>query len=200
MLDIRSWSNYVIRTPTAFALLFVLNACTTTSPVPPIAPPQNWPLLAPATLGRAVQVKQILRGAFGGKEINLQCVVTVQPQQLTVIGLTSLGLRAFSVTYDGEQVVEERATQMPDSIRGERLINDIQFAFWSLPALQTALQGTGWEISEPFPGTRRLSRDGNLIAEVHYADSNPWSGRIWPSFSKPIAMPGSLRAIPAAAG
>jgi hypothetical protein len=185
MFDRKLATHRVIATVRAlvFGVLFSLAACTTTKPQPPggqqQAQPQSWPLLAPATLGAAEQVKQLLRVAVGDKAFNVQCVVTVRGGRISIIGVTPLGLRAFSVDYDGSTVNETRAPQMPEFITGARLLNDIQFAFWPLAELTGALQGTGWTVGEPFPGTRRLLRDGRLYAEVHYADTQPWSGRIW---------------------
>lgn len=159
-------------------ILFVLTACAA-HPTKQTTPTQGWPLLAPNTLPAPHQVKQILRGAYGTQDFTLQCAVNAQPQLLTVVGLTALGLRAFTLKYDGQNVSEERAPQLPEFVKGSQLLNDVQLAFWPLPALQAALQPAGWEVSEPYRGTRRLQREGRLIAEVHYADADPWSGRLW---------------------
>ena len=51
--------------------------------------------------------------------------------------------------------------------------------FWPLAALQPRLQQEGWQLSEPAPGTRRLRRGAQLVAEVHYAAEDPWAGRSW---------------------
>jgi hypothetical protein len=36
-------------------------------------------------------------------------------------------------------------------------------------------------VTEPFAGTRRLKRDGRLIAEVHYSKpgTDPWRSHVW---------------------
>jgi hypothetical protein len=166
----------------AIALCVLLAACTT----PPQAPdddtqraPDDWPLSPPSALGRSVQVKQILHAAFGDETVDLQCVLTVAPDRLTVVGVTPLGVRAFSIAYDGNRVDAQRASQAPSFIGGARLLDDIQLVFWPLPALQAALTPSGWTVVEPFVGTRRLLRDRTLIAEVHYAGTDPWSGRAW---------------------
>ena len=163
------------------AAALLVGACATHPPTPPRAPStaQDWPSLAPVTLGHSVQVRQILHAAFQTHTVDLQCVVTVDSDRMTVIGLNTLGLRAFKVTYDGARIDEQRAPQVPAFVAGARLIEDIQLAFWPLPALQAALAPAGWTVTEPFAGTRRLLRDDALIAEVHYAGAEPWSGRVW---------------------
>lgn len=159
------------------ALLFVLAGCAT--PSQRTTSVDAWPLLTPAALGSTQQVKQLLRGAFGAQDFNLQCAVTVEPGKLAVIGVTALGLRAFTLDYDGKQLKEERAPQLPDFVSAQQLLNDLQLAFWPLPELQSAYRPAQGEVVEPFKGTRRLLRQGRLLAEVHYADANPWSGRLW---------------------
>lgn len=162
----------------------VLSGCAVTPRIHPLAhTPMHtdssaWPLLSPAALGATQQVTQLLRGEFGEQQFNLRCVVTVNAEQLSVIGLTSMGMRAFTLRYDGTQLSEERAPQLPDALQAARLLNDLQLAYWPLPALQQAWQPLGAEVSEPYPGTRRLRRAGKLLAEVHYA-ADPWHGRVW---------------------
>jgi len=50
---------------------------------------------------------------------------------------------------------------------------------WPRAALQSALEKSAWRLTEPDPRTRRLTRDSKLIAEVHYATPDPWTGRAW---------------------
>lgn len=138
----------------------------------------GWPLLSPASLMQSHQVSQVLRGDYADNSFSLRSVVTVDAQQLTVIGLSSMGLRAFTLKYDGHNLSEQRAPQVPDSLQARQLLNDLQLAFWPLPALQQAWQAAGGEVTEPYPGTRRLKRANTLLAEVHYA-ADPWNGRVW---------------------
>lgn len=160
-----------------FACLWLLNACAVT---PPASSSDNdaWPLLTPAALGESRQAVQLLRGEYEGQSFSLRCVVTVDAARLKVIGVTGLGVRAFTLEYDGTHVTEQRAPQLPNALQADRLLNDIQLAYWPLAALQKAWHVAGGEVSEPYPGTRRLQRAGKLLAEVHYA-ADPWNGRVW---------------------
>jgi hypothetical protein len=121
----------------------------------------------------------VLRGAFGAREVTLQCAVSATPTNISIVGLTALGLRAFTIKYDGVRVQAERAPQVPEFFKPEQLLNDFELVFWPLESLQQALAGTEWRVSEPHVGTRRLRFGERLIAEVHFADADPWSGRAW---------------------
>lgn len=136
------------------------------------------PLLSPASLGQSHQITQLLRGDYGDNSFSLRCVVSVDAQQLSVVGLSGFGLRAFTLKYDGQQLSEERAAQLPQLLSGTQLLNDLQLVYWPLATLQKAWQTAGGEVSEPWPGTRRLKRAGLLVAEVHYA-ADAWTGRVW---------------------
>jgi len=162
----------------ALAFVFALCGCAST-PHSPAAPASTWPLATPASLGNSLEVTQILRGAFGAREITLQCAVNATSTQLHVVGLTSLGLRVFTIKYDGEHLEAEHASQVPEFFKPEQLVNDLQLVFWPLSALQQTFAGTQWQVTEPHVGTRRPRRAEQLIAEVHYADPDPWTGRAW---------------------
>jgi len=150
------------------------------APAPEAAPAVELPpLLAPATLGASRDAQQILRAAFGEHEVVLRSVVHTTPDQIEMVILTALGQRAISVNWNGKDWKVETAPMVPDTLRPESLLADLQLALWPLAALQAAYHPAGWEVTEPGGGVRRLRHDGKLIAEVDYADADPWRGRYW---------------------
>jgi hypothetical protein len=158
--------------------VLLLGGCAT--PPKPVGV-QTWSPLPPASLGKPVTVTQVLRGAFGGREATLNCVVSVQPSKLLIVGTTAVGVRAFTVEFDGAAIQASAQPGMPQSFSGERLLNDVQLAYWPLAVLTAALDGTQWKVTEPASGTRRLRYGERLVAEVHYSEpaADPWQGRIW---------------------
>jgi len=162
------------------AMALTVVGCATSPPPSERGATDNfWPALSPASLGASITASQVLRVAFGEREATLNCAVAVQPELLTIVGVTALGMRAFTVKFDGSQVSAESQPGVPEMLPPQRLLNDVQLTYWPLRALQLQLARTEWEVTEPAPGTRRLKRAGRLIAEVHYAGSDPWSGRVW---------------------
>ncbi|MGH8541785.1 MAG: DUF3261 domain-containing protein [Stenotrophobium sp.] len=139
------------------------------------------PTLPAASLGATRAAQQVLHAAFGDRDATMQCLVDVTPARISVIGLNAVGLRLFSVKVENGQTTVERSPGVPDTVQPARILADIELAYWPLTALQTAYANTPWQVSEPFPGTRRLLRDGRLIAEVHYAQpsGDRWQGRLW---------------------
>jgi hypothetical protein len=149
------------------------------SPPNPATQALTRPLATPATLGSDRAANQVVRGAFGEREVTMNCVVSKQGNLLTVVGLTAMGVRAFTLKYDGQNISVENTLPVPSQMTPERLLADIQLVFWPLAALQPVLEKAGWQLTEPFSGTRRLRRGDTLAAEVHYDRADPWSGRSW---------------------
>lgn len=162
------------------ALLF--GGCATfNTPAPEANNNPAPPPLSAAALGQTRSSLQIVRAAFGQQEATMQCAVDVAPQRMQVVALNALGLRLFSVTVENDKTTVERAPGVPEQVQPEQILRDIQFCYWPLAALQAGYKGTSWEVTEPFAGTRRLKRDGHLIAEVHYSKpgTDPWRSRLW---------------------
>jgi hypothetical protein len=155
----------------------LLAGCAGVARQAPASAPQR-PLAAPAAVGER-SVSQVVRGAVGARDIVLHCVVSARDGTLSVVGLNALGVRLFTVNYDGERVQATQATGVPEQLTPELLLADLQLVFWPLPALADKLRPAGYELSEPLPGTRRLRRGDRLVAEVHVAGPDPWSGRSW---------------------
>jgi len=155
----------------------LLSSCASLHP--PSEAANARPLLAPATLKGDREATQIVHGAFGARELTMHCVLTVHGDILTVVGLTALGVRAFTLHYDGKEIQVDHDLPVPPQLTPERLLADIQLVYWPLSALQPVLQKAGWQLTEPFSGTRRLRRGATLIAEIHYAAADPWNARSW---------------------
>jgi hypothetical protein len=168
-----------------FAKIFVLavslalGACAVSPPKSPDAAAAARPLVAPATLGGDRVVNQVVRAAYGARELTFNCVVTVKNRSMTLVGLNALGVRLFTVRYDGTRVEAETAPAMQGPLMPERLLADLQLVFWPLASLDKSLRDGGWQLSEPSSGIRRLRRGEHLVAEVHYASVDAWSGRSW---------------------
>lgn len=159
------------------ALLPILSwGCAGTPPAQHAA--ATRPLVAPSSLGADRAVSQVVRGAVGSRETTLNCIVRIEGNEMTVLGLNAIGVRLFTIHFDGRNVRTEQALAMPEQLTADRLLADLQFVFWPAAALREPLAHAGWQMSDA-AGTRRLRRDGRLVAEAHYAGDDPWTGRSW---------------------
>jgi hypothetical protein len=163
-----------------FVGLAVLGFCLASCVTAPVSQTTALrPLASPASLGSERVVNQVVRAAFGSREMTFNCVVTVKGGAMTLVGLSAVGVRLFTVRYDGNAVHSEISPGIPEHFEPERLLADLQLVYWPLASLQVAMHDAGWQLSEPAPGTRRLRRGEKLIAEAHYGSEDPWSGHSW---------------------
>jgi hypothetical protein len=167
----------------ALLLASVLAACHTTPPAPTavgagMTTPAHTPLASPDAVG-ARSAAQVIHAAYGARSVVLRTAIEVNDGKLEVVGVTATGLRVFTARYDGKTIDAQKSPFVPDKLDPERVLADMQLALWPLPAVQAAFRERGLDVSEPFPGVRRLLRGDALLAEVHYASADPWNGRLW---------------------
>ncbi|MEW6168190.1 MAG: DUF3261 domain-containing protein [Pseudomonadota bacterium] len=152
----------------------LLSACAALPPPPAAAPS----LLPPASLGASHSVEQVLHAAHGAREATLQCIVDIVPERLRVVCVSALGQRVFTLEQTAAELHAERAPFAPRQLAPQHILADLQLAYWPLAALQAAV-ADGVRVLEPRAGLRRLQRGERIVAEVHYADADPWNGRLW---------------------
>jgi len=144
------------------------------------APPDAaHPALAPPDAVGTRNAAQVIHAAYGAKSIVLRTAIEVVPGRLDVVGVTATGQRVFSASYDGKTLDAQKSPFVPGALDPERVLADMQLALWPLPAVQAAFRERGLTVTEPFAGLRRLTRGDALLAEVHYAGGDPWTGRLW---------------------
>jgi hypothetical protein len=169
-------------------LVSLLTACGHAPPRATSPTPSSAVIAAPATAAPAFappgalsprSASQVIHAAYGSRVATLRTAVQIDAAGLTVVGVTATGLRLFTASFDGIQVSAERSAFVPKEVSPERVLADMQLALWPLASLQGAYAGSGQSVSEPHAGVRRVVRGDRLIAEVHYANDDPWNGRLW---------------------
>lgn len=165
----------------ALVICCALAACASISPrVSGEAPTAAAiPALASPATAPARSALQLVRASYGSRTATLQCAVSVTNERLSVIGLTPTGQRLFTFAWDGQRVSAEKAPLVPEELDPARLLSDLQLVLWPLDALVPLWRTAGLTVSAPVPGLRRVQRGDQLIAEVHYAQTDGWHGRTW---------------------
>jgi hypothetical protein len=172
------------------SLLVVLLAACAHEPRAPAAPSSAVVPPAPAATSSGEffappaalsprSASQVIHAAHGSRVATFRTAIQIDAAGLKVVGVTATGMRLFTAAFDGERVSAERSPFVPKEVSPERVLADMQLALWPLDSLQAAYAGSGRTLSEPVAGVRRVVRGDRLIAEVHYASDDPWSGRLW---------------------
>src|SRR5699024_8082405 len=79
-------------------LVTTVLAMTGCAPPPPLLQP-----LAPATLGERMTLRQQITAQFGNQTRTFQTALQVAPDELTLIGLSAIGQRLFTLSWNGRQ-------------------------------------------------------------------------------------------------
>jgi len=160
------------------ALTALLCGCMNRA-IAPVAALASVPGLAAPGTAVPRTAEQVVRAAYGRRSFAFQSVVRLAPASLRVIGLDARGQRLFTVDWDGNRVEETRSPFLPATLATDRLLADLQLVLWPLAAIAPLWRASGFEVTEPYSGLRRVMRDGYIVEEVHYAGDDAWQGRSW---------------------
>jgi len=151
------------------AMLLILGACSA-----PVQKPETQALaspmlrLLPAALGHDLALQQRLTIIAQGQTHHADVMLEVD-KELVRLNLISLGRTGTRLTWDGTQLDETRAPWWPDSVRGDRILNDLQLVYWPVATIRAALP-SGWTLDEQHE-RRVLRQNGQAIATIEYASS-----------------------------
>lgn len=115
--------------------------------------------LAPSALGRELAVQQRLEFRFGRHVRELDALLEVDASEVRLL-VQAMGQSGVRLQWDGRNLVQQRAAWLPDRVRGERVLDDLQFSLWPLEAVRAALP-SGWTVDER-DGRREL-RQGEQV-------------------------------------
>jgi hypothetical protein len=129
--------------------------------------------LAPSALGESISLQQHLRVEREGRIDELDTALEVDPQRLELVAL-AFGQRVLSLQYDGETMRSWRHLLLPEQVRGEDVLQDLQLTIWPLEAIQNALPA-GWSIEENGL-CRTLSYGESPVIVINYSTPSRWAG------------------------
>ena len=139
---------------TLVLLCLSLTACPQRRSPAPLA--QMPPLrLAPAALGHELSVQQKLHFRFGAQQRELDALLEVDASEVR-LAVQALGQTGVSLRWNGTELHQQRAPWLPEAVRSERVLDDLQFVLWPADAIRAALP-PDWRLEEQ-AGVRRLLR------------------------------------------
>ena len=152
------------------ALLFVaclpLAGCAGHAPHPRDDAASAFALrLSPASLGRELALQQQLTFRFGDTARMFDGLLEADAGEVR-LDIQSLGQSALRLRWDGRDLQQRRADWLPQSVRGEEVLSDLQLANWPVSAIRAGLPD-GWTVDET-AGVRRLLHGADLIETVRY--------------------------------
>ncbi|WP_341539871.1 DUF3261 domain-containing protein [Paucimonas lemoignei] len=131
--------------------------------------------LAPAALGTSIQLQQRLAVERDGRTDYLEGALEVDSEHVSMISL-ALGQRVMSLEFDGRELKSWRHALLPEQVRAEDVLEDIQLTYWPAGVIRSALPA-GWRIQDE--GMRRTlwSNDAKVL-EIDYSAEPRWKGKV----------------------
>lgn len=145
----------------ALLLCVGLAACASTRmPAPKVQLPTLQ--LAPSALPAPLQLQQRLLFRFGSHERTLDALLEADHDAVR-LAVQAMGQTGVRMVWDGSHLEQTRAPWLPPQVRGERVLDDLQFALWPADAIRAVLPA-GWTLDDA-DGIRRLQQDGHTWLE-----------------------------------
>lgn len=157
---------------TLLALSLCLLACCGLAPDPAA---RIGLRLAPVTLGRSLSLQQHLMVERQGRIDELDAALEVDAERVELVGL-ALGQRMLALRYDGRALESWRHPLVPEQLRGEDVLEDLQLTLWPVDVIRNALP-SGWSI-EDVGARRTLSLAGEPVLVIDYRGEPRWNGKI----------------------
>ena len=150
------------------SLAVLLVACATRPPRASIELPVLQ--LAPAALGHPLALQQRLEFAFGPERRELDALLEADAGSVR-LAVQALGRSGVTLVWDGKTLQQTRADWLPAAVRGERVLDDLQFVHWPVAAIRAALPAD-WSVEETPDGARELRRGGDIwLRATHPAEN-----------------------------
>jgi hypothetical protein len=151
----------------SFALL-ALAGCATAPRAPQAAAAgDDAPLLrlAPAALGRTLALQQQLTVTHGSDDHRLEALLEADATELRLV-VQAVGRPALRLRWDGANLEQTRADWLPPQLTGERVLSNLQLAYWPPAAIAAALPA-GWTL-EATEARRELRQGDEVVIAIAY--------------------------------
>jgi len=147
-------------------LCVLLAACATRPGRPAVELPALR--LAPSALGHELAVQQRLVFRFGTHVRELDALLEVDASEVR-LAVQAMGRTGVSLQWDGKHLAEQRAPWLPAAVRGERVLDDVQFSLWPADAIRAVLPAD-WELVER-GAYRELRTNGQVWLQREQVDA-----------------------------
>lgn len=123
------------------------------------------PLLSPASAASSFSASQTLTFTREGQTHQLEALLEWDKDAIH-LAMLKFGKRILTASYDGAKLNVEKDVFVPDALRGEQVLGDIQLVYWPAEALRAHLPQGYVLVDEG--DVRTLSYLGNDVYRIVY--------------------------------
>ena len=167
----------------ALLSILALNACAT-PPIDPgevkIAPGLRLRIPPPASLGRRLEVTQLVQAKYGVQNLVFEARISATPERFLLVCLDPLGRKAMTISWTAAGISTEKAAFVPDGLAPENMLADIILLYWPAAVVRQAFIQTDATL-EATHASRVISQGGTEIIRATYTTppgADPWNGQV----------------------
>lgn len=159
-------------------LLILLSGCSVLQPDSNSAylRPDTRIVLPSPTLETPLRRHQLLRfeagdgqeeGANEGVQESVQALLEADGQELTLVALSPVGVRLFSLHYDGREITTAQTAMDERLPPPGQILTGVMLAYWPLERWLPVLP-PGWTLRDQADQRLLLDPAGSRVVEIHY--------------------------------
>lgn len=115
---------------------------------------------------------QVIVATYGEERHSFEAHVRVNPGNITIVGLNSIGVLLFSITYDGS-ILKASGVPAARAIDAKYVLADVLMTHWDPKWLSAHLDGARLESRN---NGRTILRGSKPVIEIDNETGEPWHG------------------------
>ena len=123
--------------------------------------------LPPPSLDVPVRSQQMLTGQFNGQRQSLVVMLDANGDRLSLVGLSPVGIRLFTLTYDDKGLHTEQSIVVPHLPPASQVLADVMLGFYPIASWQPYLP-IGWHLVDAQDRRQLTDNTGQVITEIRY--------------------------------
>lgn len=119
----------------------------------------------------AISTQQLLTGTFNNKQQSLIVMLNANETELTLAGLSTLGIRLFLMTYNDDGLATEQSIVVPQLPPAPQVLLDVMLSHWPLSAWEKTLP-KGWKLIDEDNKRELRTPTDTLVMEITYRQTD----------------------------
>lgn len=115
---------------------------------------------------------QVIVASYGDENHSFEAHVQVDPGKITIVGLNSVGVLLFSISYDG-RTLKTSGVPATQAIDAKYVLADILLTHWDPEWLNAHLDGAELRVRSK---GRTIMRGSEPVIEIDSDTGEPWRG------------------------
>jgi len=123
-------------------------------------------------LTESFDATQVISAEYEDENRSFEAHLEARPGRITIVGLNTIGMVLFSITYDGTELLASGVAEA-QVINARYVLADVLMSHWDAEWLIPRLEGATLEVAE---SSRTVRRNGDIVIEIGYDSGSSWSG------------------------